>query len=56
MLIVAIELEITESIKKGMLKMITCDSIVDVKVHCPWMEQLTLQPPTTICLHYNILR
>ena len=53
---VAIELEITESLKKGMLKVITCDSMVDVKVHRPWMEQLTLQPPTTICLHCNILR
>ena len=53
---VGIELEITEGLKKGMLKVITCDSIVDVKVHLPWMEQLTLQPPTTICLHCNILR
>ena len=53
---VAIELEITESLKKGMLKVITCDSIVDIKVHHTWMEQLTLQIPTTICLHCNILR
>ena len=53
---VAIELEITESLKKGMLKVITCDSIVDVNVHRPWMEQLTLQPPTIIYLHCNILR
>ena len=53
---VAIELEKTESLKKGILKVITCDSIVDVNVHRPWMEQLTLQPPTTICLHCNILR
>ena len=53
---VAIELEKTESLKKGMLKVITFDSIVDVKVHRSWMEQLTLQPPTTICLHYDILR
>ena len=53
---VAIELEITDSLKKGMLKVITGDSIVDAKVHRPWMEQLTLQPPTTICLHCNILR
>ena len=52
---VAIELEITESLKKGMSKVITCDSIVDIKVHRAWMEQLTLEPPTTICLHYNIL-
>ena len=53
---VAVELEITKSLKKGMFKVITCDSIVDVKVHHPWMEQLTLKPPTTICLHCNILR